>query len=92
MVRVVAGQVTVEMVGEIDLSHRPRLTALARRLGRYSGPVVVDLAGVTFGDATLARFLAETVARGTVTVRAPTRIMREFLALYDVQDAARVVA
>jgi hypothetical protein len=90
-VRVVAGQLTVSLIGEIDLAQRPRLTALARTLRRVNEPVVVDLADVTFGDATLARFLADVLDRGTTTVRAPTRIMCEFLALYDVQDGHRVV-
>ena len=46
--------------------------------------MVVDLADLTFGDGTVAAFVAETLSRGAVTVHAPTRLGRELLRLYGV--------
>jgi hypothetical protein len=77
-----AAKLVVRMSGEIDLCFQPQLAALAQRITAYDGCVVVDLAGLTFGDGTVAAFLAETLSRGAVTVHAPTRLGRELLSLY----------
>jgi hypothetical protein len=84
-------ELVVRMSGEVDLCLRPQLTALARRLARYDGQAVVDLSDVTFCDGTLAGFLAENLGQGPATVQAPTRILREFLALYGLDRGVRVV-
>ena len=54
--------------------------------------IVVDLSDVTFCDGTVAAFLAEPLGRGPVTVQAPSRRTREFLALYGVGHRLRVVS
>ena len=80
-------ELVVRMSGEIDLCFQPQLTALTARITAYGGCVAVDLADLTFGDGTVAAFVAETLSRGAVTVHAPTRLGRELLRLYGVNVA-----
>jgi hypothetical protein len=75
-------ELVVRMSGEIDLRFQAQLTALTKRIRTFAGCVVVDLADLTFGDGTVAAFVAETLSRGAATVHAPTRLGRELLSLY----------
>ncbi len=84
-------ELVVRMSGEVDLCQRPQLTALARRLAGCGAGVVVDLSEVTFCDGALAGFLADLLGQAPVTVRAPTRLTREFLTLYGVDRWVRVM-
>lgn len=79
-------ELVVRLSGELDLGRRRELDGLARQLARYDGPVVVDLSDVTFGDGTVAGFLAEALGKGSATVRASTRLMREFLVVYGLSS------
>jgi anti-anti-sigma regulatory factor len=92
---VVTTQVTdtgllVQLAGEVDLCLRPELEALAGHLAGYEGAATVDLTQLTFGDATLAAFLAEGLGSAQVTVNAPTRLARELIALYGLGCDVRV--
>jgi anti-anti-sigma regulatory factor len=75
-------ELVVRISGEVDLFLQPELEAAVKRVIGYHGRVLVDLAGVTFCDATLAGFLSETSDQAPVSVRAPSRLVREFLVLY----------
>jgi anti-anti-sigma regulatory factor len=86
-----AGELVVRFSGEVDLCLQPELAALTKRVLRHDGPVMVDAAEVTFCDATLARFLSDTIGQASVSVRAPSRLVREFLVLYGLVPQVRVV-
>jgi hypothetical protein len=89
--RVNDAELVIRLSGEVDLCLRPQLLALARRLARYDGQAVVDLTDMTFCDGTLAGFLAEALRRGPTSVRAPSRLSREFLLVYGLDRGVRVV-
>ena len=80
----------VELAGEVDLCLRPELETLAGHLAGYDGPAAVDLTQLTFGDATLAAFLAEGLGTAQVAVHAPTRLARELVLLYGLDRDIRV--
>ena len=82
-------ELVVGISGEVAICQRKQLARLAGRLAGCD--VVVDLSEVTFCDATLAGFLAEALSRAPVTIEAPTRLTREFLALYGVDRDHRTV-
>ncbi|MDP9221316.1 MAG: STAS domain-containing protein [Actinomycetota bacterium] len=84
-------ELVVRISGEVDLFLQPELEAAAKRVIGYDGQVLVDVAGVTFCDATLARFLSETVDQALVSVHAPSRLVREFLVLYGLARRVPVV-
>ena len=86
--RVHGAELVVELSGQIDLCLCAELRALSQRLAHHHGPVVVDLVALRFGDTTAAGFVAETLGRGAATVRAPTRLSREFLTLYGLDRHA----
>jgi anti-anti-sigma regulatory factor len=84
-------ELVVSISGEVDLFLQPELEAAAKLVIGYDGQVLVDVAGVTFCDATLAGFLSETSDQALVSVRAPSRLVREFLVLYDLARRVHVV-
>lgn len=88
---IVEEEALVWLHGDIDLSLRPVLGDLAARLAADPRRVVVDTAGLTFCDATLAGFLVEILDRVPVSVVAPSRRVREFLVLYGLADRLTLV-
>jgi anti-anti-sigma regulatory factor len=84
-------ELVVRISGEVDLFLQPALEAAAKRVIGYDGQVLVDVAGVTFCDATLAGFLSETSDQALVSVHAPSRLVREFLVLYGLARRVHVV-
>ena len=82
-------ELVVGIAGDVDVCQRNQLAGLAGRLAGCD--VVIDLSEVTFCDATLAGFLAEALSRAPITIEAPTRLTREFLALYGVDRDHRTV-
>jgi anti-anti-sigma factor len=79
-------RVIVRLLGDIDLSLRGELDLLAQQLTRSETPVLVDAADLRFADCTVVGFLAAIAARAPVTVRQPTRLVRELLHLSGLAD------
>jgi anti-anti-sigma regulatory factor len=77
----------VWLYGEVDQSLRPALALVAEQVRGHRGALVVDAEGLTFCDGTLAGFLAEASGQGPVSLRSPSRLVRDLLRVYGLDGA-----
>jgi hypothetical protein len=83
-------RVTVWLRGDVDLSLTHDLLAVSATLTRLRLPLVVDVSGLTFCDATVADFLSCAADLTSVSVRRPSRLMRDFLHVFGLADQVRI--
>jgi hypothetical protein len=69
----------VWLKGPIDVALDSDLAAVATSVPQETTEIVVDVARMTFGDLTAARFIAQIGAGRCVTVRFPSRLTRDLL-------------
>lgn len=79
----------VWLTGEVDLALDDDLFSAGRRLRRAAVPILVDVAGLTFADATLLDWLASLTAQVPVTVLNATPALRDLLTLGEVDVSVR---
>jgi anti-anti-sigma factor len=88
--------VVATLAGELDLATRPELDiALDKAIGEDVPTVVLDLADVTFVDASSLRSFGEAAQRlraegRTLVLRNPSRLTRRLLAITDIDSVAIV--
>jgi anti-anti-sigma regulatory factor len=85
-------ELVVRITGEVDLSLRLGLLAVAEQVTGYRGRTVIELSGVTFADATLAGFLAGLLASRPITVLAPNQQVRDLLRLCGLEHGLHIVS
>jgi anti-anti-sigma regulatory factor len=76
----------VRLQGDIDLAMAGELARVTAGLPSRVTDVVVDTSSMTFADGTLVAFVAALVEHHQVTLRAPTRIVRQLFAVSGVRD------
>jgi hypothetical protein len=84
-------QTVVRLEGEIDLCMSEEFGQLLLSLPTATEELVLDVAGLTFCDCTLANFVASMLDYMPVTVTPPNRWVVEFLRLVQLADRVRIV-
>lgn len=80
----------VRLEGEIDMSMSAEFGQLLLSLPAVTTELVLDVAGLTFCDCTLATFVAAMLEHMPVTVTPSNRWVVEFLRLVKLADRVRV--
>jgi hypothetical protein len=80
------------LCGEIDLSMEQDLASVVFNAGRLGSHVVIDSSHVTFCDATLLKFLSSLTRDLPVTIRHPTPLVLELLAISDMISTVKIDA
>jgi hypothetical protein len=81
----------VRLEGEIDMSMSGEFGQLLISLPTATAELVLDMAGLTFCDCTLANFVAQMSEQLPVTLAAPNRWVVEFLRLVELADKVRIL-
>jgi STAS domain len=85
------GRTVVRLEGEIDLSMSAEFAELLLSLPATTAQLVLDTAGLTFCDSTLAHFVAAMSKEMPVTFAAPNRWILEFLRLVNIDDLVGIL-
>jgi STAS domain-containing protein len=85
-----ADHCVVWLCGEVDLAMEPDLASLAFNVPRLGDRLVIDTSHVTFSDATLLRFLAAVAGGLEVTIRHPTTLLLDLLAVAEMTELVKV--
>jgi len=86
------GAFVVRLAGELDISTVPAIEAqLTSAIASASPPITFDLSALEFMDSSAMAMLLRVVANtGPVTVRHPSRTVRQVVQATGLQDVLRV--
>jgi anti-anti-sigma regulatory factor len=85
-----SNEVVVWLIGELDISIGPELDELAEEAPRVANWLTIDASRVTYCDTTFLRFIAEVSEDMFVSVRRPSTIFTDILALSGLARRVRV--
>jgi anti-anti-sigma factor len=74
---------TLHLFGDLDLA---AYEGLAEALNATSGPITLDVAGVSFMDSTGLRVVLQRLQAGPVTIQSPTRQVARLLELSGLSE------